>query len=123
MKKLILITIFLFVLVYISILNVRPIFTPDETRYAEVSREMIVSGNWVVPRIDGLLYFQKPVMGYWLDGLSMLVFGYNAFAIRFPSALAAGISALVLFFFARRQTGSPRAGFAFFCSFSYLYAG
>jgi len=97
---------------------VRPIFTPDEIRYGEVPREMIVSGNWVVPKLDGFRYFEKPVMGYWLNGLSMLIFGQNGFALRFSSALDAGISALMIFFFAREQTGSP--GQALLSSVIYL---
>ncbi len=78
-------------------------FTPDEPRYAEVPREMIASGDWIVPRLNGLRYFEKPVLGYWLNGASMLVFGENGFAVRLPSALAAGLSALLVYILARRH--------------------
>jgi 4-amino-4-deoxy-L-arabinose transferase len=94
----------LFLLVYILPLGVRPMVIPDETRYAEVPREMLASGDWVVPRIDGLRYFEKPPLGYWLNAAAMMLFGENAFAVRLPSAMSVGISALLVFFLVRRFT-------------------
>lgn len=79
-----------------------PLITPDETRYAEIAREMIVSGNWVVPKLLGIDYFEKPIMGYWMNAISELIFGYNNFAVRFASALSAGLTALLIFFFVKR---------------------
>jgi len=105
MKK-VSITIFvLFILVYILPLYVRPLVIPDETRYAEIGREIIETGDWIVPRLDGLRYFEKPILGHWLHALSIKILGTNAFAVRLPSALAVGLSALILFFFIRRFTG------------------
>lgn len=92
----------LFLLLYIALLGVRPLIIPDETRYGEIPREMLTSGDWVVPHLDGIRYFEKPVLGYWLNALSMQVFGENAFAIRLPSALAVGLTAALLFLWARR---------------------
>ncbi len=100
----------LFLLVYIVPLGVRPMFIPDEPRYAEIPREMIASGDWVVPYLNGLRYFEKPVAGYWINAGSIMVFGENAFAVRFPSALATGISALILFFLVTRFAGGRLAG-------------
>jgi len=74
------------------------LFTPDETRYAEIPREMIVSGDWVVPHFNGLRYFEKPVFGYWANAVSILLFGGNNFAVRLPSTLSVGLSALFIFF-------------------------
>lgn len=91
-----------YVTAYILPLGVRPLFVPDETRYGEIPREMIATGNWVVPHLDGLRYFEKPVLGYWLHALSILLFGENRFAIRFPSALAVGLSALLIFLLVKR---------------------
>jgi 4-amino-4-deoxy-L-arabinose transferase len=99
-----------FILIYILPLGVRPIIIPDEARYAEIPREMIASGDWIVPRLNGIRYFEKPVLGYWLNAVSMSIFGENAFAVRFPSALAAGLSGLMLFMLVRRFTGSHFKG-------------
>jgi 4-amino-4-deoxy-L-arabinose transferase len=93
-----------FAVLYIFPLGVRPLSAPDETRYGEISREMIASGNYVSPRLNDLRYFEKPVMGYWLNALSLKTFGENNFAVRFSSALSAGISALIVFLFVRRFT-------------------
>jgi len=109
--KIFIITIFvLFIAVYILPLGVRPMVVPDETRYAEISREMLDTGQWIVPRLDGLRYFEKPVLGYWLNAISIKLFGENAFAIRLPSALAAGLSALLIFFLVQRFGGGRLIG-------------
>ncbi|MCJ7808819.1 MAG: phospholipid carrier-dependent glycosyltransferase, partial [Desulfobulbaceae bacterium] len=110
MKKYSVAVIALFLILYILPLGVRPISIPDESRYGEIPREMIASGDWLVPHLNGLRYFEKPVLGYWLNALSITLFGDNAFAIRLTSALSAGISALMIFFLIRRFGGGSRAG-------------
>lgn len=100
-----------YILLYIVPLGVRPVIIPDEARYAEIPREMLASGDWVVPRLDGIRYFEKPVLGYWLGAGAIALFGENAFAMRFPSALATGFSALLLFILVRRfWGGDPVSG-------------
>ena len=102
----------LFVCLYILPLGVRPLFIPDETRYAEIAREMNASGDWVVPRLDGLRYFEKPVLGHWLNAWSIRVFGENDFATRLPSALAAGLQAGLVLLLASRFSGASSAWLA-----------
>jgi 4-amino-4-deoxy-L-arabinose transferase len=97
-------------LIYILPLGARPMCEPDETRYAGIPREMISSGNWIVPRLNGLRYFEKPPLGYWLNSVSIMGFGENSFAARLPSALAACISALMVFLLVQRFMGGYRAG-------------
>ncbi|MEN6427881.1 MAG: phospholipid carrier-dependent glycosyltransferase, partial [Phycisphaerales bacterium] len=104
--KLSLLLVGVFLLLYIVPLGVRPLVIPDETRYAEIPREMLASGDWLVPHLSGLRYFEKPPLGYWLNAVSVGLFGENAFAIRLPSAIAAGLTALLLFLWARRWTGA-----------------
>ena len=103
-RKMIGLLLFGFLLVYLVPLAQRPMIVPDEVRYAEIPREMIATGDWIVPRLNGLPYFEKPILGYWIDALAMLVFGQNAFAVRFPSAVGAGLSALMVALLVRRTT-------------------
>jgi 4-amino-4-deoxy-L-arabinose transferase-like glycosyltransferase len=65
------------------------LFDPDEAHYAELTREMLDAGNWLVPLLDGKPFIDKPVFFHWLQGASILLFGESEFATRFPTALAA----------------------------------
>lgn len=99
----------LFLLLYILPLGVRPLARPDEFRYGEIPREMRETGDWVVPRLNGLRYFEKPILGHWIHGGAMLLLGETPFALRFPSALATGVCALLLFWMLRRFAADPVA--------------
>jgi 4-amino-4-deoxy-L-arabinose transferase-like glycosyltransferase len=72
-------------------LLVRPLWEPDEARYAEIPREMLATGDWLTPRLNGVLYFEKPPLQYWLSALGMKLFGMNGAAARLPVALASGL--------------------------------
>ena len=72
-------------------LLVRPLWEPDEGRYAEIPREMLATGDWLTPRLNGVLYFEKPPLQYWLSALGMRLFGENGAAARLPLALASGL--------------------------------
>ena len=87
----------------------RPLALPDEGRYVGVAYEMLSSGDWLVPTLDGLPYFHKPPLFYWLTAASLALFGINEFAARLPSLLAATGSALTVFWFMRRWTGGAPA--------------
>src|SRR3954467_5520042 len=62
---------------------------PDEAHYAELTREMLRSGNWLVPLLDGKPFIDKPVLFHWLQGASVRLLGESEFAARMPSAIAA----------------------------------
>ena len=62
---------------------------PDEAHYAELTREMLQAGNWLVPLLDGLPFIDKPVLFHWLQGASISLLGESEFAARLPSAAAA----------------------------------
>lgn len=86
----------------------RPLWIPDESRYAEIAREMLESRDWVVPKLLGLHYFEKPVGGYWFTALSQSLFGVNEFAARLPVAVATALSALTVAILAHRIWADER---------------
>lgn len=81
--------------VFFIFLGTRGLTEPDEGRYAELGREMVASGDWLTPHLNGFEHFQKPPIIYWLTASSFTIFGMNEWAARLPSTLAAlGIVAL-----------------------------
>jgi 4-amino-4-deoxy-L-arabinose transferase-like glycosyltransferase len=86
-----------------------PLIDRDEPRFAEASREMRQSGNYVVPRLNGEYRFDKPPLIYWCQVLSYDVLGENDFAARFPSAIFASLAAVATWIFSSRIFG-PRVG-------------
>ena len=58
-------------LIWFILLGYRDLIEPDEGRYAEIAREMLNSGNWITPRLNGFKYFEKPPMQYWGSAISM----------------------------------------------------
>ncbi|UKO97921.1 ArnT family glycosyltransferase [Nostoc sp. UHCC 0870] len=70
----------------------------DETEplFAEASRQMLITGDWITPYFNGETRFDKPALIYWLQAIAYAVIGVNEWAVRLPSALAAmGVMALV----------------------------
>ncbi|MEO6656436.1 MAG: glycosyltransferase family 39 protein [Pyrinomonadaceae bacterium] len=64
-----------------------PFLGPDESRYAQVGREMFDRREWITPTLGGFNWFEKPALLYWLEIVSYKVFGINEFAARFGPAL------------------------------------
>ena len=78
-------------ILYLGHLGAYPLINPDEGRYAEIPREMLFSGNFITPHLNGVEYFEKPALQYWFTALSMFIFGENEFAVRlFPALCALG---------------------------------
>lgn len=100
-----------FLFFYLLPLDQRPLWSPDENRYAEISREMVSTGDWVVPHFPGLRYFEKPIAGYWFNSISQQLFGDTNFAVRFASAAATGLSALLICWFALQLWQCRRKAF------------
>jgi 4-amino-4-deoxy-L-arabinose transferase-like glycosyltransferase len=63
------------------------LFEPTETRYAEIAREMLESGDWLVPRLDGIPHFHKPPLAYWAAATGMGLLGVNGWGARLAVAL------------------------------------
>ncbi|MGE8146696.1 lipid IV(A) 4-amino-4-deoxy-L-arabinosyltransferase [Pseudomonas frederiksbergensis] len=105
-------------LAYLLPLGTHGLWIPDETRYAQISQDMLLGGNWVSPHFMGVRYFEKPVAGYWMIALGQAVFGDNLFGVRFASALSTGLSVLLCYLIARRLWNDPRKSFA--CALLYM---
>ncbi len=73
---------------------IRPLALPDEGRYAGVAWEMVRSGQWLTPTLDGLPYFHKPPLFYWLTAISIEVFGPTEWSVRLASILGAVVAAV-----------------------------
>ncbi|UQS16256.1 lipid IV(A) 4-amino-4-deoxy-L-arabinosyltransferase [Pseudomonas sp. HS6] len=108
----------LILLAYLLPLGTHGLWIPDETRYAQISQDMLLSGNWVSPHFMGLRYFEKPIAGYWMIALGQELFGQNLFGVRFASALSTGLSVLLCFLIARRLWNEPRKSFV--CALLYM---
>ena len=78
----------LFALIWFANLDYRRLVHPDEGRYAEIAREMVVSGDWVTPRLNGIKYFEKPPLQYWLTAAAYEAFGIHEWTARLWPALA-----------------------------------
>src|SRR5207247_5609537 len=85
------------------------LFEPDEGRYAEIPREMLERGEWVVPYLQGQPYFDKPPLLYWLVMLSYWVFGVHDWAARLVPALAVHACVLLVYLIGRRGFGGGAA--------------
>jgi 4-amino-4-deoxy-L-arabinose transferase-like glycosyltransferase len=100
----------LFAPLWFGSLETRGLFQPDEGRYAEIAREMLASGDWVTPRLNGLKYFEKPPLQYWATALSLAAFGRDEWTARLWPAITGFLGVLVLVF-AGNRTGPAGAGY------------
>jgi 4-amino-4-deoxy-L-arabinose transferase len=94
---------------YTAGVGARPLVAPGEFRYAEVPREMLASGEWIVPKLDGVLYPEKPPLGYWLTAFSIRALGTNAAAVRLPFAISTLLGAAIAFGLVRRHGSGTHA--------------
>ena len=94
---------------YLPFLGRPALWEPDEGRYAEIAREMVVTGDYVTPRDDQQRYFEKPPLVYWAEAAAIEAFGANEFAVRLPSALCSVAQVVVTSMIAEAMLG-PEAG-------------
>ena len=102
-------TVFLFLAViafYFYGLGHFPLLGPDEPRYAEVVREMLLRGDLISPTLGGHLWFEKPALLYWMMIGSFKLFGVTEWAARLPAALAGLLTIAAVYVVARQTTGS-----------------
>jgi 4-amino-4-deoxy-L-arabinose transferase-like glycosyltransferase len=101
-----------FGLLYLALLGVRPLFNPDEGRYVDIPAEMLASGDYILPHLNGLAYLEKPPLHYWLSAGALAVFGHTEWAGRLITALAALLGALTVLKLGARIYDPIRARFA-----------
>jgi 4-amino-4-deoxy-L-arabinose transferase-like glycosyltransferase len=90
---------------WFALLAERPLFDPDEGRYAEIPREMLSGGDWVIPHLNALVYLEKPPLQYWLTALTFRAVGENEFTARLCTGLAGYLSLATLFWVGRKLWG------------------
>ena len=98
-----------FAIVWFANLDVRKLQHPDEGRYAEIAREMVATGDYLTPRLNGIKYFEKPPLQYWLTAASFRAFELDEWTARLPSVLA-GFLTLVVVGYVGTIVASPAAG-------------
>ena len=97
--------------IYVLNLGQWDLWNPDEPRYAEVAREMVKGGDWILLHLNGRNYGNKPPLFFWLIAFSSYLWqGFTSFAVRFPSALFGTLTVLLTFFLGKGLFTS-RAGF------------
>ncbi len=111
------------VLIWFGNLEYRKLIRPDEGRYAEIPREMVVSGDWTTPRLNELKYFEKPPLQYWATAVAYEVFGEHQWTSRLWTALT-GFAGILLAWFAGTRLFGREAGIyaALLLGSSMLYA-
>lgn len=102
------------VVLFFSLGGMRDLWESDEARYAELGREMLDSGSfshWVIPRLNYVIYLEKPPLYYWLTAISFAVFGVCEAAARLVPAVFGTLSVLIAFALGREMWGDEKAGF------------
>jgi 4-amino-4-deoxy-L-arabinose transferase-like glycosyltransferase len=93
-------------LVWLASLASRPLFNPDEGRYAEIPREMLGGGDWVIPHLNGLDYIEKPPLQFWATAAAYRLLGVSEFSARLYTALTALATVALIGFLAARLWGT-----------------
>ena len=98
-----------FTIAWLYMLGVRTLVPPDEGRYAEMAREMFVSGDWVTTRLNGIKYFEKPPLQTWMNALSFTLFGLGEWQARLWTGLC-GLLGVLLTGYAGCKVFGARVG-------------
>lgn len=96
-------------LLFSLFLGSRPLVSPDEGRYSEIPRQMLLHHDFVTPRINNIKYFEKPPLFYWLQAGSIKLFGMNEWAFRLATALM-GLLGCAITYVAGRELFNRRVG-------------
>ena len=99
----------LFLLYFIILLGNRVLNVPDEGRYPDVARAMLLTGDFITPKLNGVAFFHKPILYYWLQSASYALFGISEWSTRLMPALIA-VLGCVMIYVAGTLLYSRRAG-------------
>lgn len=97
----------LLVVAFLCTLGASPLLEPDEARYGEIAREMLVRGDWVTPTLNFVKYFEKPPLLYWLTAFNLWLFGQHDWAVRLWPALFGLLGVASTAYLARAMYGRP----------------
>ena len=96
----------LFAALWFGTLEYRKLVKPDEGRYGEIPREMVATGDWLTPRLNGIKYFEKPPLQYWATAAGYKAFGAHHWTVRLWPALTGFLGILFTGFVAARLFGA-----------------
>ncbi|MDB5853070.1 MAG: glycosyltransferase family 39 protein [Herminiimonas sp.] len=105
----VLILVVVFLLLWFYALDARTLVPTDEGRYAEMAREMVASGDWITPRLNGIKYFEKPPLQNWANALTFELFGLGEWQARLWTGLC-GLLGIGLVYYAGRKVFDARTG-------------
>lgn len=111
-RRALLVLLLLALAAWFGTLDYRKLIGPDEGRYAEISREMAVSGDWLTPRLNGIKYFEKPPLQYWATAAAFKTFGFHAWTARLWTALTGFLTVLVVWWSGRKLFGKAAGNYA-----------
>ncbi len=100
----------IFVLIWLYALGIRTLVPPDEGRYAEMAREMFLTGDWITTRLNGIKYFEKPPLQTWMNALSFAAFGIGEWQARLWTGLC-GLLGIFMTAYAGSKVFNQRVGF------------
>ena len=84
----------------------RPLWEFDEAKHAQVAKEMLIRGDWITPTFNGIPFYNKPILHFWMVMVCFSLFGINEFAARLPSAILGVGGVILVYLWARRIYGS-----------------
>jgi len=99
-------------IIWFGNIEYRKLIKPDEGRYAEIPREMVVSGDWVTPRLNDLKYFEKPPLQYWATASAYTVFGEHQWTSRLWVSLTGFAGIMLVWYAGMRLFGSTAGRYA-----------
>ena len=115
-----------FAVVWFGTLDYRKLIKPDEGRYAEIAREMAVSGDWITPRLNGIKYFEKPPLQYWATAAAFNLFGQDEWTARLWPGITGFLGVLLALYTGTKLFGPAAGGLAAMVlgtSLLYLFIG